>query len=75
MIRIRNYNTSVLGYVLSTNLRRWTRQSVDCYYNGLQCKFCTLPDDIKAQCKMKPVVLALVKKFGKPKREIEEVNE
>ena len=58
MIRIRNCNTSVLGYVLSTSLRRWTRQSVDCYYNGLQCKFCALPDDIKAQCKMKPVVLA-----------------
>lgn len=55
-----------LGYVNKSNLRRWTNQAKDCYLNGLDCSICTLDKDLKARCRMKPVVLELVKKFGKP---------
>ena len=60
-----------LGHCYKTVLRRWTKASVDCYHNALVCNKCPLPDDIKKQCKMKPVVLELVKKFGKPHKEKE----
>lgn len=48
-------------------LRCWTASAIECYLNGLVCANCTLPNDIKQQCKMKPCVLELVKKFGKPR--------
>lgn len=48
-------------------LRCWTKSAIECYLNGLVCSKCTLPNDIKPRCKMKPCVLELVKKFGKPR--------
>ena len=59
-----------LGYMVKSNLRRWTKTTVDCYYNGMKCNICELPEDLKEQCRLKPIVLELVKKFGKPHKEI-----
>lgn len=58
------YNS--LGYYTQANLRSWTESAIECYKNKLMCKFCTIPDDLKCRCKMKPYVLELFKKFGKP---------
>ena len=58
-----------LGIVLKSLAVRWTKSAAECYRNGLMCKICTMPDDLKAQCKMKPVVLELVRKYGRPKKE------
>lgn len=57
------------GYYPDGVSKQWTKLSTDCYYNGLMCDKCALPDDIKGKCKMKGVVLDLVRKFGKPHRE------
>lgn len=56
-----------LGHVLDTNIERWTESAYECYLNGLNCKICTIPNDLKENCRMKPCVLELVKKFGVPK--------
>ena len=61
-----------LGIVLDSCAIRWTTTAKECYKNGLKCLDCkALPDDIKAYCKMKPVVLELVRKYGKPHKEEE----
>lgn len=58
---------NALGCVNSPEtLRSWTKASKECYRNGCMCFKCSLPEDLKPRCKMKPVVLELVKKFGKP---------
>ena len=51
--------------------RYWTNQATECYKNGLQCSKCELPEDIKAKCRMKGVVLDLVMKYGRPHKEEE----
>lgn len=56
-----------LGIVLESNIKHWTKQSIECYQNGLNCKKCTLSSDIKPKCKMKPIVIELVKVHGVPK--------
>ena len=53
-----------LGQIPEQN--RWTRQAALCYYLGFNCNKCDLPEDIIKICHMKPVVLELVRKFGKP---------
>lgn len=58
-----------LGLALKSLAIRWTKSAAECYRNGLMCAKCTIADDLKAQCKMKPVVLELVRKYGKPKKE------
>ena len=57
---------NALGRCHETSLDYWTKLAKECYQNGLVCNLCTLPSDIKKQCKMKPVVIELVKKLGKP---------
>jgi len=52
-------------------LDRWSRQAKACYFIGCRCSKCLLPEiteTLKGNCKMKYVVLELVKKFGAPKR-------
>ena len=62
-----------LGFVAYKSLVvRWTRSAKACYDNGLRCSMCPIAEDIKAQCQMKPIVLELVRKFGKPHRERDE---
>ena len=56
-----------LGNTLNNCVMRWTKAAAECYKNGLMCSKCFMPEDLKAQCKMKPVVLELVRKYGKPK--------
>ncbi len=57
---------NALGKCPESSLDYWTKLAKECYQNGLVCALCTLPNDIKIQCKMKPVVIELVKKLGKP---------
>ena len=58
-----------LGLALKSLAIRWTKSARACYENGLRCSMCPIADDLKAQCKMKPVVLELVRKYGRPKKE------
>lgn len=59
-----------LGCVTEQNIRRWTKQAIECFKNGMVCAKCNIPEDLKEGCKMKPCVLELVKKFGKPDEEL-----
>jgi len=61
-----------LGYCYKSLVVRWTKSAAECYYNGLRCSMCPIAGDLKAQCHMKPVVLELVKKYGKPRKGVEE---
>ena len=57
-----------LGTTLKNCVMRWTKSAKECYKNGLQCSKCqSMPEDLKHLCRMKPVVLELVCKYGKPK--------
>lgn len=58
-------------YMPSEVSKTWTKQAIECYRNKLMCNICTLPEDIKTQCRMKGVVLDLVMKYGKPHKEKE----
>lgn len=53
---------------IDTNpLFRWTRSSIECYENGCMCSICRiLPADMKPMCKMKKLVLKLVRAYGSP---------
>ena len=55
-------------YMPSEVSKNWTKQAIECYKNKMMCFKCLLPEDIKAQCRMKGVVLDLVMKYGKPKQ-------
>jgi len=44
----------------------WTKQAKDCYFIGCNCSKCTIHDVLGDKCKMKRVVLELVKTYGKP---------
>lgn len=57
---------NALGKVSENNVLRWTDSARECYKNGLRCQFCTIPEDLKKQCRMKPCVIELVKRFGAP---------
>lgn len=59
---------NALGCVLEGNTKKWTKQARECYFNGLNCPTCALAEDLKKNCHMKPCVIELVKKFGKPKK-------
>lgn len=48
-----------------TNLRRWTKTSIECLNNHCICDNCYLSKIIK-NCHMKNNVLALYSKLGKP---------
>lgn len=53
-------------------VRYWTKEAKACYFNGCRCTRCYIPlicETIAESCKMKYVVLELVKRFGAPKRE------
>ncbi len=52
-------------------LKHWSRQAKACYFNGCMCSRCLIPKNcktLKGKCRIKNVVLELVKKFGAPKR-------
>lgn len=47
-------------------LKGWTQSSIDCYLIGCNCSICKLKKIMSAKCQMKQVVVELVKKFGAP---------
>lgn len=59
-------NDNDLGIYQLANLRHWTDSAIECYIIGGVCSKCTLPYDLRKKCRMKAVILELVKKFGKP---------
>lgn len=47
---------------------RWTKTAIECYKIGANCSKCKeVPEDLKTKCRMKKVILFLVRKYGKPK--------
>ena len=54
-----------------TIAQNWTPTAIDCYLLGCSCYKCNLYKiyflENRYQCKMKDVVLELVRKFGVPK--------
>lgn len=48
--------------------KKWTQSAIDCYFLGCVCHKCSVYEILGKRCKMKYVVLELVKKFGKPQR-------
>ena len=59
---------NALGKCPNNNVLSWTDLAKECYYNGMMCWKCDLPEDIKKECKMKSAVIELVKKFGRPRK-------
>ena len=53
-----------------TTTKQWTPTAVDCYLLGCTCSKCFLYQiyflDSGIKCRMKDVVIELVRKFGKP---------
>lgn len=47
-------------------LKGWTQTSIDCYLIGCNCSICKLKQIMSAKCQMKQTVIELVKKFGPP---------
>lgn len=52
------------------SLRRWTQSARDCYFRGCICSGCPIYEILETKCRMKQTVLELVRKFGKPEKEI-----
>lgn len=47
--------------------KHWTKSAIECYRNGCRCSKCILvPADFRNKCRMKHVVIELVKNLGKP---------
>lgn len=61
---------NILKSISPTLLRRWTPLAIKCYKSGCNCYKCTVLKNCEsitpATCRMKSVVLGLVRKFGKP---------
>lgn len=64
---------SILKPIGAECLRKWTRLAVKCYRSGCNCANCHILDGCETinptNCRMKAVVLGLVRKFGKPTEE------
>lgn len=52
---------------------KWTSAAIDCFKIGCNCKKCSISEIMQTRCKMKEIVLELVKKYGAPKTEDENV--
>lgn len=52
-----------------TVLKKWTPAAIDCYNIGCRCSECKVNKIMKDKCRMKAVVLELVRIFGKPKKD------
>lgn len=64
---------SILCTIPAELTRKWTESAKKCYFNGCNCANCCIVKECESitpsNCRMKSVVLELVKKFGKPKSE------
>lgn len=56
------------GWRSEQQLTRWTESAIDCYERGCICKGCLMTRILETRCLMKTTVIALVRKFGKPKK-------
>lgn len=54
--------------VSENHLTRWTESAIDCYERGCVCNGCFMTKILETRCLMKSTVIALVRKFGKPKK-------
>lgn len=45
---------------------RWVPLSIYCYKIGCNCSICDINKIIESKCRMKQVVIELVRKFGAP---------
>lgn len=54
-------------------LRRWTQTAIDCYLIGCDCSKCKLKKILTIDCQMKQTVIELVKKFGAPHIERDDI--
>ena len=52
------------------NIKTWTQSAIDCYKIGCRCSMCQLNEVMKDKCRMKHMVLELVRIHGKPKEEV-----
>lgn len=61
-----------LKYIPEENIKKWTKLTTYCYDIGCICKNCEyFPKEFKRKCKVKLQVLLLYRKFGNPKKEVE----
>lgn len=49
-------------------IRQWTKDTIFCYERGCICSNCPIQQILYSKCRLKPTVLALVTKFGKPEK-------
>jgi hypothetical protein len=58
---------NILGTFRKSDLT-WTKTAKECYLIGCRCDQCNLPRLLESEgkCRMKPVVLELVRRYGKP---------
>lgn len=56
---------------MATYADAWTDTSIFCYYRGCRCDGCYIKEILESECKMKPAVIELVRKFGAPNEEKE----
>ena len=48
---------------------RWTKSAIECFSIGCQCTKCKLRKTLETNCRMKSVVLELVRIHGRPKKD------
>lgn len=67
-----------LGFLNKTNVKYWTKAAKYCYSIGCWCEHCVIYDYLDAtpkDCRMKPIVLELVRRYGAPSIQEESKND
>lgn len=64
---IENYLTRSKSIVVSQSTLKWTDDAIECYSIGCNCSKCEFKKQLSTKCRLKFVVLELVKKLGAPK--------
>lgn len=52
------------------NLDRWTLSAIECYFEKSDCTKCPIAKMLETPCYMHLTVKLLLKKFGKPSKEL-----
>lgn len=56
-----------MKFIKTPELKRWTKAAIYCYERDCICSDCFYKRVMESECQMKDTVLALYRKFGKPK--------
>jgi hypothetical protein len=64
---IENYLTQNKSIAVSQLTLKWTDDAIECYSIGCNCSKCEFKKQLSTKCRLKFVVLELVKKLGAPK--------